>query len=224
MQITWIGQAGLLFNIQGFQLMIDPYLSDSVGEQMGNHRRVPVASKFLQIELDALICTHNHLDHQDPETIHALLGQGQEIQVLAPWEAWREVRKSGGNHNYILFNQNTEVTLNRGVRVKAVRAEHSDPSAIGVLLQAENKTLYITGDTLYNKGIFEDLPTDIDAVFLPINGVGNNMNLTDAARFAERTGAKTVIPIHWGMLDTVDPAAFKCPNRIIPELYKEIVF
>ena len=46
-----------------------------------------------------------------------------------------------------------------------------------MLIEAEGKCLYITGDTLYNTDIFSDLPEQIDAVFLPINGSGNNMNL-----------------------------------------------
>ena len=31
-KITWLGQAGLLFEHHGYKVMIDPYLSDSVKE------------------------------------------------------------------------------------------------------------------------------------------------------------------------------------------------
>ncbi len=30
MKITWLGQAGLLFESNGIKLIVDPYLSDSV--------------------------------------------------------------------------------------------------------------------------------------------------------------------------------------------------
>lgn len=30
MEITWLGQAGLLFEKDNYKIMIDPYLSDSV--------------------------------------------------------------------------------------------------------------------------------------------------------------------------------------------------
>ena len=53
----------------------------------------------------------------------------------------------------------------------------------------------------YNEAIFKEIPDDIDTVFLPVNGVGNNMNLTDAKRFAKRIGAKKAVPIHFGMFD-----------------------
>lgn len=223
MKITWLGQAGLLFESGGYEIMLDPYLSDIVGERMGRHRREPVCEEFLKRQPDAVICTHNHLDHTDPNTLGILLAQEKLMQVLAPDGAWQEIRKFGGQHNYILFNRQTEVTLREGIRVKAIRAEHSAPYAIGVLIFAEGKTYYITGDTLYNNRIFPELPENIDVVFLPVNGEGNNMNMADAARFAEKTGAKTAVPVHWGMLDDINPKEFKCSaGVVIPEIYREI--
>lgn len=82
--------------------------------------------------------------------------------------------------------------------------------------------IYVTGDTLYNKDIFEELPQDIDAVFLPVNGVGNNMNIIDAKKFAEKTGAKKAIPMHWGMFDEFDPTEFDFGNAVIPTIYEEV--
>jgi L-ascorbate metabolism protein UlaG (beta-lactamase superfamily) len=57
-------------------------------------------------------------------------------------------------------------------------------------------------------------------VFLPVNGVGNNMNLVDAKRFANRIDAKHVVPIHFGMFDQLKVADFK--RGIIPKIYEEI--
>ena len=107
--------------------------------------------------------------------------------------------------------------------LRAVYAEHSDPTAIGVILTAEGKSYYITGDTLYNEKVFESLPdVELEAVFLPINGVGNNMNAYDASRFAKRTGAKYAVPMHFGLFDNLDPHTFEHPNRVIPAYYQEI--
>ena len=35
------------------------------------------------------------------------------------------------------------------------------------------------------------------------------MNMADAARFAKRTGAQKVIPLHWGLFDSIDPKEFE---------------
>ena len=59
-------------------------------------------------------------------------------------------------------------------------------------------------------------------VLRKINGVGNNMNEVDAARFFKASGAKVAIPLHVGMFDEKSPDIFKAEPRVLPELYKEI--
>ena len=99
---------------------------------------------------------------------------------------------------------------------------HSDPCAIGVIIDDGEKKYYITGDTLYSESIFDCLPDDIYAVFLPVNGVGNNMNMSDAARFAKRTGAKKVVPMHIGLFDSLSTDDFECENKVKIKIYEEV--
>lgn len=223
MKVTWLGQAGLLFETDGKRIVIDPYLSDNVKNfEPANYRRVPVDERFLQIRPDVIVITHNHLDHLDRETLKYYLTDDANALVLAPNGAWQELRKFGGGSNYVLLNNGTTWTEGNVV-FRAVFAEHSDPYAIGVILCAEGKSYYVTGDTLYSERVFESLPkTDMEAAFLPVNGRGNNMNMTDAARFSARTGAKYVVPFHIGMFDTLRAEDFDCPNKVIPEIYREI--
>ena len=222
MKIIWLGQAGLLFEKEGFQIMIDPYLSNSVEKvNPKNFRRVAVEERFFEVKPDVMIFTHNHLDHYDPDTVKHFICKNSNMLVLAPKSVWGEVRKIGGNNNYVLFNRHTSWTEN-GIRFTAVKEEHSDITSIGVIMEDGAKKYYITGDTLYNEEIFEDIPKGIYALFLPINGVGNNMNMTDAVRFAERINVEKTVPIHFGMFDALTAHDFACANKVIPEIYKEI--
>ena len=222
MKITFLGQAGLLFEKDGLKIMIDPYLSDSVVKvNPKNRRRVPVDEGLFEIKPDVMVFTHNHLDHYDPETAPRFITAESGILVLSPKSVWDEVRKIGGNNNYVLFNRHTEWTVG-GVRLTAVKAEHSDITPIGVIIDDGEKKYYVTGDTLYNEEIFEDIPSGIDVLFLPINGVGNNMNMADASRFAKRVNAKKVVPMHIGMFDEMTADDFVCENKVIAEIYKEI--
>ena len=85
MKVTYLGQAGLLFEKCGFKIMIDPYLSDSVEKiNPKNYRRVPVDESFFKIKPDVMIFTHNHLDHYDPETVTHFIDENSNITVLAP--------------------------------------------------------------------------------------------------------------------------------------------
>ena len=224
MKITWLGQAGLLFDNGKVKIMVDPYLSNSVEKvEPLNYRRVPVKEEFLSVTPDVMIFTHDHLDHYDPETAPIFLERKEKrMTVLSPSSVWQKARAFKA-HNNVQFNRGTSWT-EYGFRFTAVKAEHSDPYAIGVLIKdiEEGKNYYVTGDTLYNSEIFADLPEDIEAVFLPINGVGNNMNMADAARFAKNTGALNVVPIHFGMFDELSPEGLNLPNVVIPKIYQEI--
>lgn len=223
MEITWLGQAGLLFETDGKTILVDPYLSDNVKNfEPKNYRRVPVDERYLKIRPDVIVITHNHLDHLDKETLKYYLTDDAKCLVLAPNGGWQELRKFGGNSNYVLFNNGT-VWTEDNITFRAVKAEHSDPYAIGVIITAEGKNYYITGDTLYNEQVLDSLPNiEYEAVFLPVNGVGNNMNMTDAARFAKKTHAMTVVPYHFGMFDELDPKNFECRNKVIPTAWEEI--
>ena len=221
-KITWIGQAGLLFEHNGYTVMVDPYLSDSVSRvNPAHYRRVKADELLFQIKPDIMIFTHNHLDHYDPETVSRFITKDSGITVLAPASVWPEVKKTGGNNNYVLFNRRTRWSQ-CGLVFTAVKAEHSDSAAIGVIIDDGERKYYVTGDTLYNEEIFGDIPDDIYAVFLPVNGVGNNMNMEDAARFAERVNAEKTVPIHIGMFDEYSAEDFVCGNKVIPRIYQEI--
>ena len=223
MKLTWIGQGGLLFDFDGITVMVDPYLSNSVAKiNPKNYRRIPVKEELFDIKPDVLVLTHQHLDHTDPETLEQIFKKHHGICVLASKNAWECVRQYEGENCYICFNRGS-VWTEKGIRFEAVKAEHSDEAAIGVVITYQERHFYIAGDTLYNKDIFVDLPKEMEMAFLPINGVGNNMNMTDAAMFAYKIGAKKIVPVHYGMFDTINPENFPCKNRMILNVYEENV-
>jgi L-ascorbate 6-phosphate lactonase len=224
MKITWLGQAGLWLDSGSVTVMVDPYLSDCVGKiDPKKARRIPVKEELFDLSPDVMIFTHDHLDHYDPETAPRFFAKTEkEMTVLCPTSVWQKARTHGGPHNYVEFNRHTEWTEGE-LRFRAVKAAHSDPYAIGVLVEhlRENRVYYITGDTLYCSEIFADLPQGIDVVFLPINGVGNNMNATDAVRFFHDCKAKAAVPYHVGMFDGHTQELFEDKHKIILELYEE---
>lgn len=222
MRITFLGQAGLLFESEQCVVCIDPYFSDSVKKSNPkNYRRVPVDRRVFDLKPNVFVFTHNHLDHYDPETVERMLTPTSGAVVLSPKSVWDEVRKIGGNNNYVLFDRGTVWSMG-DITFTAVRAQHSDPYAIGIILDDGEKKYYVTGDTLYHKDVVEEIPQGIYAVFLPINGVGNNMNATDAKKFAESIAAEKVVPLHFGMFDSISPESLTCDNRVIPYIYQEV--
>jgi len=68
MNVTWITQAGLVFEAEQITVMVDPYLSNSVAEQINKEkeRRIPVDKSVFDIRPDVIIVTHDLFDHIDP--------------------------------------------------------------------------------------------------------------------------------------------------------------
>ena len=224
MEITWLGQAGFLFEHNGKKILIDPYLSESCKSHNPLfYRRMPIDERYLEIVPDIIILTHNHLDHTDPDTLKHYLCGSNEITILAPKSAFKTVRNFGGEHNYVRFDRHTEWTCD-DIRFYAVKATHSDDSAIGVLIEADGKRYYHTGDTLYNKEIFCDISDDVYALFVVVNGKGNNMNILDAERFTKKISPEFVVPMHWGLHDELYPDNFRYDSAIIPKIYEKITF
>ena len=56
MEITYLGQAGFLFETESVKIIVDPYLSDSVEKiQPQNYRRVAVDERFFEIKPNIIV-------------------------------------------------------------------------------------------------------------------------------------------------------------------------
>lgn len=220
MKVTWLGQAGLLFQTESTTILVDPYFSDSAAS-VACHRKMPVDPSVWEIKPDICLFTHVHIDHYDPETAGHFVNENTEVTVLSPASVWEKIRLQGGKNNFVRVSPG--VMWSQGdVEITVVPAVHSDDHAVGFVIEYQGKRYYVTGDTLYSHEVTWSVPESVDVVFLPINGKGNNMNAVDAAKFASEIGAKLAVPVHFGMLDDIDPACFVYENTKIPKIYKEM--
>ena len=211
--VTWLGQCGLYIETGDLHIMTDPYLSDYLYEVEGPSMRrlIPADPAYLEKKPNVVILTHDHMDHADMPTLTKMLLDAPPTTILASRNAQKLVKANcGKQHNYVLFDEGNEWSEG-GVRFKAVKAVHSDEFAVGALILAEDCTIYLTGDTLYNERVAASVDVPVDLMFAVMNGKGNNMNPLDAARLTKRIHPKTAVPIHWGLFEnyTDDPEKFK---------------
>src|SRR5207249_11935902 len=74
----WLGQNGFIFKSpEGVVLSTDMYLTNSCAGAYAEsgvnlNRRVPALIAPEELDVDIYACTHNHMDHTDPETIARL--------------------------------------------------------------------------------------------------------------------------------------------------------
>lgn len=204
MIIRFLGQSGYLLKTASSEIIIDPYLSDSVNRVAGRPRLLSVPIKPEEIRCTAVICTHDHLDHLDPDTV-ARIDVGQ---LFVTTSGGKETLRSLGRENVIAMSEGESVKLG-DFELTAVFADHT-VEAFGVIVKADGVTLYFSGDTLYNERLFEVAKYRPDVTFICINGRLGNMTAREALDTAGRIGAKLNIPNHYDMFasNAEDPHLF----------------
>ena len=204
MTIRFLGQSGYLIKTENSEIIIDPYLSDSVNRVAGRPRLLPVPIRPADISCDAVICTHDHLDHLDPDTVSEINSK----QLFITTNGGKEKLKSLGKENVIAINKGESVNLG-DFEITAVFADHT-VEAFGIIVRAEGKTFYFSGDTLYHENLFDIAAFNPDATFICINGRLGNMNVEEALATARTIGAKINVPNHYDMFasNSEDPHLF----------------
>ena len=219
MTIRFLGQSGYVIKTEKAEIIIDPYLSDSVNRVAGRPRSLPIPVNPENISCEAVICTHNHLDHLDPDTVSQI---NDKQFFITTNEGKRELSKLG-KHNAVSLTVGESIAVG-DIEITAVFADHT-VEAFGLIVKAENKTLYFSGDTLYNEKLFNIVNYHPDITFICINGRLGNMNVEEAQITAKRIGAKINIPNHYDMFasNSENPHAFtsKIENGFIMEFNKE---
>ncbi len=188
----------------GTKILIDPFLDDNPNS--------PVKSD--EVEADYIILTHAHSDHLGDAMKIAKRGKVtficvNELGIYLTSKGFETHNMHiGGGYNFDFG------------RVKFTIAHHGSMTPegnyagepAGVILQADGKTLYHTGDTglFLDMKLISEMNGPIDYMLLPI-GDNFTMNITDAVRAAELVRPKTAIPIHYDTFDVIkaDPQEFK---------------
>lgn len=220
MKIKFLGQSGYIVTTEKAQILIDPYLSDIVNEVAGRERLLPSPIKPEEIRADAIICTHNHLDHLDVGSIPFI----RDSQFFITTEEGKE-KLRGLNKTNVLSMKVGESTEIGDIKITAVFAKHT-VEAFGVIIESEGKVIYFSSDTLFDEKLFEISEYEPDIAFLCINGKLGNMNVDEAVEVAKKLGAKLYIPNHYDMFlsNSENPLLFtnKVKSSRILEFLEEI--
>ena len=204
MTIRYLGQSGYLLKAGFTEILIDPYLSDSVNRIAGRPRQLPIPIRPAEIHCDAVICTHSHADHLDPDTVSEIK---EPMRYLTTHEGKR-ILSDMGTKTVRAFATGDSVTVGN-FEITAVFAAHT-VEAFGLIVSAEKITLYFSGDTLFHEKLFEIARFHPDVAFYCINGRLGNMNVREALTVAERIDAAIQIPNHYDMFasNAADPLLF----------------
>lgn len=216
----WLYQAGFVLKSPGgTTIAIDPYLSDAVLRSYHQPRAVPAPLDPATTSLDAVLASHSHEDHLDPDSI-VPFASCPTTRFLGPPMATDKVMAAGvAGERTIAMSRGDTVAIG-DVTVRAVHARHPFapepvPDAIGYVIEAGPVRVYHGGDTEYDAENVKD-SMDVTVSLVPINGTAGNMNAHEAAMLAWRQRALLAVPMHYGLWHpegygegaTLDPGLF----------------
>ncbi len=190
MKITYLGHASLAIEINGTNIIVDPFIS---ANELAKH--IDVNS----LKADYILITHAHGDHiLDVETIAKNTGATivSNAEIAGYYEA-----KGFKTHP---MNHGGSWMFNFG-KVKYVNAIHSSsfPDGTyggqpgGFVIEADSKNVYIAGDTAltYDMKLIS-MRNPLDLAILPI-GDNFTMDVDDATIAAEFLEVTTVLGYHY---------------------------
>jgi L-ascorbate metabolism protein UlaG (beta-lactamase superfamily) len=199
LQVTYVGHATVLIELDDARLLTDPLLRRRVTHLF---RRVELDTSGMR-ELDAVLISHGHYDHLDLRSL-ALLDR--QVQVLVP-RGYGHLAQRRGFANVAELDVGDQRSVGP-VQVTATPAEHDGrrrplgvkARALGYLVRGST-SVYFAGDT----DLFPELEAlgDVDVALLPVAGWGptlppGHLDPSRAAEAARRVRPRIAIPIHWG--------------------------
>lgn len=196
LQVTSIGHATFLFELEGRLILTDPWFYET--PFTGRHPEPLGLAPERLPPLDLILVTHPHIDHFDKTALKQM--KEKTVPLVCVRGMGTQVRKLGFSSVIELEPWET-VTLG-SLTITAVPAAHAG-SANGYVIEGAGKVFYFAGETT----LFPNLPRiaerfpQIDVAFLPADGLklrwGRKLAMApeEAAEAVEILRPKVVIPI-----------------------------
>ena len=222
--IKGLGQSGLLINHDQTNIIVDPYLSNSVEiiDSKDYKRLIPIPILPEEVkDINYILITHEHIDHCDPHTIPKLSIANPNAIFIGPKIVRENLLKWGIRKEQIIKSKDEIISLSNTLSLKTIPAAHpqikfddlGQPLAVGWLIVSKTKKVYISGDTSLCDDVIDSLKpfSPIDLAILPVNednyfrrkvGIIGNMSIREAFGFAEEIQASRVAPVHWDMFES----------------------
>jgi L-ascorbate 6-phosphate lactonase len=233
-----LGQSSFAVAAGGATVLVDPYLAPHPDRLVP-----PPFAPGEAIGVDVVLCTHDHLDHLDRETLAAVAAASPDAVVVVPRPFAADLALLGVPPHRIVGAQPDDTLDVRGLTIHAVPACHGeDPSAgysfgrelsgglyryLGYVLETEGTSVYHAGDTIPFDGLEELVRAwRVDLALLPINGrdevrerlgIVGNLDEREAAHLAAAAGVEAIVPMHFDMFET-NPGS---PARLVEIVERE---
>lgn len=226
--IWYMGQMGAVVKWDRLVVCFDPILNDLCCPD-GRTRRnyAPPFGPEEFAEADYVVCSHNHKDHLNLETLLPMWQANPKVRFIVP-EPERECLTAGGiaPEAVIGAKAGEEIGLEKqgaelpgrvllcpiaAAHEEYVTDDHGNQRNLGYVMKCEGLHIYHAGDTVVTQKLIEDVRAcgPIAVACVPVNGVDTerhsrgiigNMDCRDAAYFVQQIQADMTLPMHTDMV------------------------
>jgi L-ascorbate metabolism protein UlaG (beta-lactamase superfamily) len=219
--IIWLGHASFYIRTKGVGILTDPVF----GDPRFITRFVPVPSPIEQLpRIDYVLLSHDHRDHMDEPTLRAIAQRFPNARFLAGLRSedvlndWKLPTNPVGTAGWF-----QEFGLNDDrVRIYFLPVRHWARRGLfdtnlrlwgGYIIESESATIYFGGDSGYGRHYREtgELFPKIDYFLIGIGAYeprwfmeANHNNPHDVIKAFTDSGAKYLVPMHYGTFDLSD--------------------
>jgi len=194
-KVTWLGHAALSLEIDGFNILVDPFLSGNPAASIAPDK----------VNADFILLSHGHGDHLG-DTVAIAQRTGALVITNAELSGWLDKQGvpshgqhlGGGFHHPFGYLKLTLAIHGSGLP----DGSYGGNPAGFLLTTKDNKKIYMACDT----GLFGDMrligEEGIDLAILPI-GDNYTMGPDDALRAVKMLEPTQIIPIHYNTFDVI---------------------
>jgi L-ascorbate metabolism protein UlaG (beta-lactamase superfamily) len=225
--IRYLGQVGFSIQVAGLTVVIDPYLTDSVdkldafppGFCVRNYPPPVLPGDMNDVAL--VLCTHDHLDHTDPETLRGIMAASPHCHFAGPRLAVKVMTDAGIPPERTTILKVGAPYIFGDITIDSVAGAHEEYETdaegydrfLGYILHWGDLHLYHAGDTVLTPLLLNTLKNHrLHLAFLPVNGrsagrrqldILGNMDAAEAMLLAHclaaGQGLDLVVPTHYDL-------------------------
>jgi L-ascorbate metabolism protein UlaG (beta-lactamase superfamily) len=213
-RLVWLGQASVRLELDGTRLLVDPWYSPH------ESRLIPIPDLEDAAGADAILITHEHLDHLDEPFLPTLRERSPHARVILP--RCLTSRVDGVFESVAGVEPGDKLEIG-GIAIDVVPAYHGvstddaygdgsslgeGPRFVGYVIRGAGAAVYHAGDTIATAELSAALARvlPVDVALLPVNGrdhfreragIVGNLDAREAVELALEIGAHTLVPLHW---------------------------